>query len=154
MEYTGSAGFGNHIRPDWSTMVAGSTRTCRIHPTKVSRPTSRETHRPCPFGTTPPSGARRLDHYIILARQWQPSKNNPPIRSTIQKTLAKSKDTCTMHSMMNKLSKTSKLGTKSWSLQAGIPADGGTCSGALSEDGGYVAACSGCYAREIGRAHV
>ena len=52
-----------------------------------------------------------------------------------------------MHYMMNKLSKTSKLGTKSWSLQAGIPADGGTCSGALSEDGGYVAACSGCYAR-------
>lgn len=52
-----------------------------------------------------------------------------------------------MHSIMNKLSKTSKLGTKSWSLQAGIPADGGTCSGALSEDGGYVPACSGCYAR-------
>ena len=48
---------------------------------------------------------------------------------------------------MLKLSKTSKLGTKSWSLQAGIPADGGTCPGAVAEDGGYVTACQGCYAR-------
>jgi len=48
---------------------------------------------------------------------------------------------------MLKLSKTSKLGTKSWSLQAGIPADGGTCFGAIGADGDYVKACSGCYAR-------
>jgi hypothetical protein len=48
---------------------------------------------------------------------------------------------------MLKLSKTSKLGTKSWSLQAGIPADGGTCPGAVGENGDYVTACSGCYAR-------
>jgi hypothetical protein len=48
---------------------------------------------------------------------------------------------------MLKLSKTSKLGTKSWSLQAGIPADGGTCPGAVGPDGDYVTACQGCYAR-------
>lgn len=42
---------------------------------------------------------------------------------------------------MFKLSKTSKLGTKSWSLQA---LD--TCPGARKENGELVAACSGCYA--------
>jgi hypothetical protein len=48
---------------------------------------------------------------------------------------------------MVKLSRTSKLGTYSWSLQAGIPADGGTCPGAVAENGDYVTACQGCYAR-------
>ncbi len=43
--------------------------------------------------------------------------------------------------MKNKLSKTSKLGTKSWSLQA-IE----TCPGSVGADGKLVAACSGCYA--------
>jgi len=43
--------------------------------------------------------------------------------------------------MMNKLSKTSKLGTKSWSLQA-IE----TCPGSVGADGKLVPACSGCYA--------
>ena len=42
---------------------------------------------------------------------------------------------------MLKLSKTSKLGTKSWSLQA-IE----TCPGSVGKDGKLVAACSGCYA--------
>lgn len=42
---------------------------------------------------------------------------------------------------MVKLSKTSKLGTKSWSLQA-IE----TCPGSKGADGQLVAACSGCYA--------
>jgi hypothetical protein len=42
---------------------------------------------------------------------------------------------------MIKLSKTSKLGTFSWSLQA-IE----TCPGAVGADGQLVAACSGCYA--------
>ena len=42
---------------------------------------------------------------------------------------------------MLKLSKTSKLGTKSWSLQA---LD--TCPGARGEGGKLVPACSGCYA--------
>jgi len=42
---------------------------------------------------------------------------------------------------MVKLSKTSKLGTKSWSLQA-IE----TCPGSKAADGGLVPACSGCYA--------
>ena len=42
---------------------------------------------------------------------------------------------------MVKLSKTSKLGTKSWSLQA-IE----TCPGSKGEDGNLVPACSGCYA--------
>ena len=40
-----------------------------------------------------------------------------------------------------KLSKTSKLGTKSWSLQAVE-----TCPGAIGENGALVPACSGCYA--------
>ena len=43
--------------------------------------------------------------------------------------------------MKNKLSKTSKLGTKSWSLQA-IE----TCPGSVGADGNLVPACSGCYA--------
>lgn len=42
---------------------------------------------------------------------------------------------------MFKLSKTSKLGTKSWSLQA---LD--TCPGSRSDSGALVPACSGCYA--------
>jgi len=42
---------------------------------------------------------------------------------------------------MLKLSKTSKLGTKSWSLQALE-----TCPGSVGADGELVAACSGCYA--------
>ena len=42
---------------------------------------------------------------------------------------------------MLKLSKTSKLGTKSWSLQAVE-----TCPGAVGADGALVPACSGCYA--------
>lgn len=42
---------------------------------------------------------------------------------------------------MVKLSKTSKLGTKSWSLQA-IE----TCPGSVGTDGQLVPACSGCYA--------
>jgi hypothetical protein len=42
---------------------------------------------------------------------------------------------------MVKLSKTSKLGTKSWSLQA-IE----TCPGSVGADGQLVPACSGCYA--------
>ena len=42
---------------------------------------------------------------------------------------------------MLKLSKTSKLGTKSWSLQA---LD--TCPGARGANGELVPACSGCYA--------
>ena len=42
---------------------------------------------------------------------------------------------------MLKMSKTSKLGTKSWSLQA-IE----TCPGSVGPDGELVAACSGCYA--------
>ena len=42
---------------------------------------------------------------------------------------------------MVKLSKTSKLGTKSWSLQA---LD--TCPGSKNPDGSLVPACSGCYA--------
>lgn len=42
---------------------------------------------------------------------------------------------------MFKLSKTSKLGTKSWSLQAVE-----TCPGAKAADGSLVPACSGCYA--------
>jgi hypothetical protein len=42
---------------------------------------------------------------------------------------------------MVKLSKTSKLGTKSWSLQA-IE----TCPGSVGKDGQLVPACSGCYA--------
>jgi len=42
---------------------------------------------------------------------------------------------------MNKVSKTSKLGTKSWSLQA-IE----TCPGSVGADGQLVPACSGCYA--------
>ena len=42
---------------------------------------------------------------------------------------------------MVKLSKTSKLGTKSWSLQA-IE----TCPGSKGADGKLVPACSGCYA--------
>ena len=42
---------------------------------------------------------------------------------------------------MFKLSKTSKLGTKSWSLQAVE-----TCPGARKDNGELVAACSGCYA--------
>lgn len=49
--------------------------------------------------------------------------------------------------MTLKLSTTSKLGTKSWSLQAGAPVDGGTCIGSIDADGNYVDACSGCYAR-------
>lgn len=44
---------------------------------------------------------------------------------------------------MLKLSKTSKLGTKSWSLQA-IE----TCPGSVGNDGALVAACSGCYATQ------
>lgn len=42
---------------------------------------------------------------------------------------------------MLKLSKTSKLGTKSWSLQALE-----TCPGSKNADGSLVPACSGCYA--------
>ena len=42
---------------------------------------------------------------------------------------------------MVKLSKTSKLGTKSWSLQALE-----TCPGSKAADGSLVPACSGCYA--------
>lgn len=42
---------------------------------------------------------------------------------------------------MLKLSKTSKLGTKSWSLQALE-----TCPGSVGADGKLVDACSGCYA--------
>lgn len=42
---------------------------------------------------------------------------------------------------LNKVSKTSKLGTLSWSLQA-IE----TCPGSVGADGELVAACSGCYA--------
>ena len=42
---------------------------------------------------------------------------------------------------MLKLSKTSKLGTKSWSLQA-IE----TCPGSIGDNGQLVPACSGCYA--------
>ena len=42
---------------------------------------------------------------------------------------------------MNKVSKTSKLGTKSWSLQAVE-----TCPGSVGPDGQLVPACSGCYA--------
>lgn len=42
---------------------------------------------------------------------------------------------------INKISKTSKLGTLSWSLQA-IE----TCPGSVGDDGELVAACSGCYA--------
>lgn len=42
---------------------------------------------------------------------------------------------------MLKLSKTSKLGTKSWSLQALE-----TCPGSVGADGQLVPACSGCYA--------
>ena len=42
---------------------------------------------------------------------------------------------------MLKMSKTSKLGTKSWSLQA-IE----TCPGSVGSDGNLVPACSGCYA--------
>jgi hypothetical protein len=44
---------------------------------------------------------------------------------------------------MLKLSKTSKLGTKSWSLQA---LD--TCPGSVGKDGKLVPACSGCYATQ------
>jgi hypothetical protein len=43
--------------------------------------------------------------------------------------------------LKNKLSKTSKLGTKSWSLQALE-----TCPGSVGTDGNLVPACSGCYA--------
>ena len=43
---------------------------------------------------------------------------------------------------MIKLSKTSKLGTKSWSLQAFD-----TCPGSRNDDGTVVQACQGCYAR-------
>lgn len=43
--------------------------------------------------------------------------------------------------MSVKLSKTSKLGVMSWSLQAGE-----TCPGSIGTDGQLVAACSGCYA--------
>ena len=42
---------------------------------------------------------------------------------------------------MVKLSKTSKLGTYSWSLQARE-----TCPGSVDADGGTVPACAGCYA--------
>lgn len=42
---------------------------------------------------------------------------------------------------MLKLSKTAKLGTYSWSLQAVE-----TCPGAVGKDGNLVPACSGCYA--------
>lgn len=42
---------------------------------------------------------------------------------------------------MLKMSKTSKLGTKSWSLQAVE-----TCPGSVGADGNLVPACSGCYA--------
>jgi Gene product 88 len=42
---------------------------------------------------------------------------------------------------LNKVSKTSKLGTLSWSLQA-IE----TCPGSVGKNGELVAACSGCYA--------
>lgn len=43
---------------------------------------------------------------------------------------------------MIKLSLTSKLGCKSWSLQAGD-----TCPGSYSKDGSLVSACAGCYAK-------
>lgn len=43
--------------------------------------------------------------------------------------------------LLNKVSKTSKLGTLSWSLQALE-----TCPGSVAADGSLVAACSGCYA--------
>ena len=43
---------------------------------------------------------------------------------------------------MLKLSQTSKLGCKSWSLEAVT-----TCPGSKAEDGGLVPACQGCYAR-------
>ncbi len=43
---------------------------------------------------------------------------------------------------INKISKTSKLGTLSWSLQA-IE----TCPGSVGDDGELVAACSSCYAK-------
>lgn len=43
---------------------------------------------------------------------------------------------------MVKLSTTSKLGTKSWSLQAFD-----TCPGSRNKDGSVVPACQGCYAR-------
>lgn len=43
--------------------------------------------------------------------------------------------------LLNKVSKTSKLGTFSWSLQA-IE----TCPGSVGDNGELVAACSGCYA--------
>jgi len=42
---------------------------------------------------------------------------------------------------LNKVSKTSKLGTLSWSLQAVTD-----CPGSVGADGQLVAACSGCYA--------
>jgi hypothetical protein len=41
-----------------------------------------------------------------------------------------------------KLSKTSKMNAKSWSLQAGE-----TCAGSYNSDGSLVDACSGCYAQ-------
>ena len=43
---------------------------------------------------------------------------------------------------MVKLSQTSKLGCKSWSLEAGT-----TCPGSKDAFGDWVAACNGCYAR-------
>lgn len=43
---------------------------------------------------------------------------------------------------MIKLSATSKLGCKSWSLQAGD-----TCPGSYDRDGSLVQACAGCYAK-------
>ena len=43
---------------------------------------------------------------------------------------------------MIKLSATSKLGCKSWSLQAGD-----TCPGSYGKDGALVSACAGCYAK-------
>lgn len=43
---------------------------------------------------------------------------------------------------MIKLSATSKLGCKSWSLQAGD-----TCPGSYDKTGGLVPACAGCYAK-------
>lgn len=67
--------------------------------------------------------------------------NDPPIRSSIAKVVAISIGSVIIHSMLNKLSKTSKLGTKSWSLQA-IE----TCPGSVGVNGKLVAACSGCYA--------
>ena len=44
---------------------------------------------------------------------------------------------------LNKVSKTSKLGTLSWSLQAV-----NDCPGSVGADGQLVAACSGCYATQ------